>query len=190
MIALRFGRAFGIARVLTLCCVPSIVGCQVFGQQQACGFKETKTGILVLKSLTCAYPVYAATFKAEYDFLVKSKGKLVELSTGGEMETRIHQLYAQMDQINADVRTNIVSAYSAYVTAVTVAETPEERQRVTKAFEDRQAQILQLTQRLREVAIQAQSALVNNSNRELERTVEKGQEVTGLARQLGLSNPS
>jgi hypothetical protein len=110
--------------------------------------------VLALRNLQDAYPVYAPTFKSEMDFALKTQKSIVDLSVNSKYEKNVVQLYQQLDQLNADARNALISAYSKYVTSLSVSRDATERRDAAEAFDKATANVVSLTAEVRKLNAQ------------------------------------
>lgn len=133
--------------------------------------------ILVLRDIEDVYPVYGATFKAEFDLALKTKEEIIDTNLGGKYERDIKSLYENLDQINMDVRTSLVSGYSTLIASLSTAASEQERERAMARWDNIQQEVIKLSYGLRRINKQADSAKTRISNTEWEKLISIGKEM-------------
>ncbi len=130
--------------------------------------------ILALENPNDAYPLYASTFKAEMDLALSSKDDLSKVSLGGKYESQVKELYETLDKINADQRNGILAIYSKFITAMSVSTSPEERAKVSDAFDKALLRITELAGEIRKLNIQIAYVKTATSSTEWEKLFKQG----------------
>lgn len=143
--------------------------------------------VLALEDFGCAYPVFASTFKAEFDLAFKTKQSIVEANAGGELGTQVVELFEKLDQINLDVQNQLKTAYLGYITTLSVATSPDERRRAAEAFEATQNKIIALVPELRKLTQQLQSAVTDNSDLETQEAIQQAEVLGTRAKEAGFT---
>src|SRR4051794_39059333 len=72
--------------------------------------------VVALRDMSNVYPVFASTFKAEVDEAVKTKEEALNITANGKFSNDVVKLYQELDNLNMDVRNQLVTAYTRYVT--------------------------------------------------------------------------
>lgn len=163
----------------------------LLGSITACSsFKVYKlpngVGVLALRDLERVYPIFASTFKAELDLALKTKAEISEISLGGKYEKDVKQLYENLDNLNKDVRDHLVTAYSKYVTALSVATTPDERAKASEAFDKVQLQVSQFATEVRKLNAQAAAVQTKTSATEWDKLFEQGKTIVEETNRAGI----
>jgi hypothetical protein len=127
-----------------------------------------------------AFPLYTTELDMEVQASVKTKAEVIEASLGGSLDEEVRMMYEQLDQINAQFRTHVASAYSAYLTEMCGAETAEERGRASERWNAQLAEASRYAAELRKVNIQAGQVLGSSSSATLERLVRVGNDAAAV----------
>jgi hypothetical protein len=131
--------------------------------------------ILALRHLDEVYPLYGKTFKAEMDLALDQRKQLIDTSAGGKYEQGVRQLYQNLDLINADVRTALVSAYSVLITRLSAGIDATQQEEAFRKWDEVLASVIKETARLREINLQLAAAKKLTSSGEWEQLTNLGE---------------
>ncbi|HEX5718444.1 MAG TPA: hypothetical protein VF179_19940 [Thermoanaerobaculia bacterium] len=80
--------------------------------------------VILLRDLEKVFPVYAKSVKAELELALKEKTGVLDAAAGGKYEDEVKKLYSDLDTINSDVRSALISGYSALIFKVSATSDP------------------------------------------------------------------
>ncbi len=149
--------------------VVSIVSCATNS------FKEYKLSdgrvVLGLRNIEDVYPVYAATYKSEFDLTLKLKEEILDTTIGGKHERDIKSMYETLDRLNMDTRNMLTSGYSTLLASLSVASSYDEREKAMERWDKIQQNIVVLTKELRKINQQSVAAQTKISSTEWDKLI-------------------
>jgi hypothetical protein len=117
----------------------------------------------VLKRIDDAWPVIARDVVVNLEANAKIKGQVTDAAAKFGLENKVHQLYEEMDQINAHTRTLVVANYVAYIN-VELEPDPATRERGRQEWKKTQELLTESSLRLREINHELKG-LIKNKDR-------------------------
>jgi hypothetical protein len=140
--------------------------------------------VILLRDMQKVFPVYAKSVKAELELAFKQKAKVLDATADGQYEDKVKKLYTDLDAINSDVRSALLSGYSALIAKVSITSDPSLVAAAFAKWDEILELVVREAFRLRAINRQLAAAETVTSGSEWNKLFELGDQAHQVAQEL------